>query len=176
MTPLATFLIACLLLCAVHGKRGKKKEPRCKKGSVAQVLAALQEETYYLTRTTNNLREPCFFLSAQGLNEGCVPGTPVTYGYRKGKKWRWFNRTVVVAEQKDEKDLKERRFPSDLDGLLRRKKLLIQGKDCFVLQLIVDIELWVTKPSVDNSTCCISTFDRMRKDGPYQTPQNFGDC
>uniref|UniRef100_A0A2R5L946 Putative salivary lipocalin n=1 Tax=Ornithodoros turicata TaxID=34597 RepID=A0A2R5L946_9ACAR len=168
MTPLATFLIACLLLCAVHGKRGRKKEPRCKRGSVAQVLAALQNETYYLTRTTNPMRGPCYFLSAQGLNKECVSGTPVMYGYKTVKKW--VNVTEVVAEPK------EHRFPSDLRGILSRKKLLIQGNDCFVLQLRVEIELWVTKPSDDSSTCCISTFDRMRKDGPYQTTYFHGVC
>ncbi|XP_064462583.1 uncharacterized protein LOC135373285 isoform X3 [Ornithodoros turicata] len=167
MTPLATFLTACLLLCAVHGKPGKKKEPRCKRGSVTQVLAALQKETYFLTRTTNPIRAPCYFLSAQGLNEDCVSGTPVMYGYKEGNNW--VNVTEVVAEQKDEKDPKVQRFPSDLRGLLRRKKLLVQGNDCFVLQLRVEIQLWVTKPSLDNSTCCMSKFERMRKDGPYKT-------
>ncbi|XP_064462581.1 uncharacterized protein LOC135373285 isoform X1 [Ornithodoros turicata] len=167
MTPLATFLTACLLLCAVHGKPGKKKEPRCKRGSVTQVLAALQKETYFLTRTTNPIRAPCYFLSAQGLNEDCVSGTPVMYGYKEGNNW--VNVTEVVAEQKDEKDPKVQRFPSDLRGPLSGKRVSVQGNNCFVLRLKKEIELWVTKAFVDTSTCCKSTFDKITKDKTSQT-------
>ncbi|XP_064455413.1 uncharacterized protein LOC135366581 [Ornithodoros turicata] len=167
MTPLATFFTACLLLCAVHGKTAKKKETECKRGSVTKVLAALQEETYYLTRTTNTTREPCYFLSSQGLNEECVSGTPVMYGYKDGKKW--VNVTEGVAEQRDEKVPKEQIFPSDLRGPLSGKRVPVQGNNCFVLRLKDEIELWVTKAFVDTSTCCKSTFDKITKKQTSQT-------
>uniref|UniRef100_A0A2R5L912 Putative salivary lipocalin n=1 Tax=Ornithodoros turicata TaxID=34597 RepID=A0A2R5L912_9ACAR len=164
MTPLATFLTACLLLCAVHGKTAKKKKTDCKRGSVTEVLAALQKETYYLTGTTNTTREPCYFLSTQGLNQECVSGTPVTYGYKESKKW--VNVTEGVAEQKDEK---VQAFPSNLRGPLSGKRVLVQGNNCFVLRLNKEIELWVTKAFVDTSTCCKSKFDNITKGKTSQT-------
>ncbi|XP_064462580.1 uncharacterized protein LOC135373284 [Ornithodoros turicata] len=168
MIQLATFLTDCLLLGAVHGNAGTKKKTGCNEGNtVSQVLAALQKETYYLTRTRNTTREPCYFLSTQGLNDECVSGTPVMYGYKKGKAW--FNVTEGVTEEKDEKSKKEHRFPSGLRGPLSGKKVSVQGDNCFVLRLQDEIELWVTKASVDTSTCCKSTFDKITKDKTSQT-------
>uniref|UniRef100_A0A2R5L7W2 Putative salivary lipocalin n=1 Tax=Ornithodoros turicata TaxID=34597 RepID=A0A2R5L7W2_9ACAR len=175
MTKLATFLTACLLLCAVHGKPGYKKETECKRGSVTKVLAALQKETYYLTGTTNTTREPCYFLSSQGLNGMPVSGTPVMYGYIRGDGERVYI-TEGVAEQKDEKFQKKRRFPSNLGGPLKGKKVAIQGHNCFVLYLKDEIELWVENPIVDTSTCCSWTFDKLRKERQYKTTYEHGVC